>query len=142
MVEFVDGSTVAQASPPDMRLTIAIALGWPDRIPDAAPPIDWAEPAAWTFEPLDNAAFPAVELARSAGRAGGTAPAVYNAANEAAVAAFVEGRLPFLGIVDSIAEVLASHQNLINVTTLADVEGAEDWARRQVHRLVAKGTSA
>jgi 1-deoxy-D-xylulose-5-phosphate reductoisomerase len=142
MVEFVDGSTVAQASPPDMRLTIAIALGWPDRIPDAAPPIDWAQPAAWTFEPLDNDAFPAVELARSAGRAGGTAPAVYNAANEAAVAAFVEGRLPFLGIVDSIAEVLASHQNLMNVTTLADVEGAEDWARRQVHQLVAKGTSA
>jgi 1-deoxy-D-xylulose-5-phosphate reductoisomerase len=142
MVEFVDGSTIAQASPPDMRLTIAIALGWPDRIPDAAPPIDWAQPAAWTFEPLDNEVFPAVELARSAGRAGGTAPAVYNAANEAALAAFVEGRLPFLGIVDSIAEVLASHQNLMNVTTLADVEGAEDWARRQVHRLVAKGTSA
>jgi 1-deoxy-D-xylulose-5-phosphate reductoisomerase len=142
MVEFVDGSTIAQASPPDMRLTIAVALGWPDRIPNAAPPIDWDSPAAWTFEPLDSAAFPAVELARSAGRAGGTAPAVYNAANEAAVAAFVEGRLPFLGIVDSIAAVLGSHQNLMNVTTLADVEDAEGWARRQVHQLVAKGTSA
>jgi 1-deoxy-D-xylulose-5-phosphate reductoisomerase len=142
MVEFVDGSTIAQASPPDMRLTIAIALGWPDRIPAAAPPIDWAQPAAWTFEPLDNQAFPAVELARAAGRAGGTAPAVYNAANEAALAAFVDGRLPFLGIVDSIAEVLASHENLMNVSTLADVEGAEDWARRQVRRLVEKRTSA
>jgi 1-deoxy-D-xylulose-5-phosphate reductoisomerase len=142
MVEFVDGSTIAQASPPDMRLTIAIALGWPDRIPAAAPPIDWSTPAAWTFEPLDSHAFPAVDLARAAGRAGGTAPAVYNAANEAAVAAFVEGRMPFLGIVDTIAEVLGSHENLMNVTTLADVEGAEDWARRQVHGLVAKGTSA
>jgi 1-deoxy-D-xylulose-5-phosphate reductoisomerase len=142
MVEFVDGSTIAQASPPDMRLTISVALGWPDRIPDAAPPIDWSQPAAWTFEELDSVAFPAVDLARAAGRAGGTAPAVYNAANEAAVAAFVEGRLPFLGIVDTVAEVLGSHENLMNVTTLADVEGAEGWARRQVHQLVAKGTSA
>jgi 1-deoxy-D-xylulose-5-phosphate reductoisomerase len=142
MVEFVDGSTIAQASPPDMRLTIAVALGWPDRIPDAAPPIDWEQPAGWTFEPLDDAAFPAVELARAAGRAGGTAPAVYNAANEAAVAAFVAGRLPFLGIVDSVTEVLGSHENLMNVTTLADVEGAEAWARRRVDQLVAKGTSA
>jgi 1-deoxy-D-xylulose-5-phosphate reductoisomerase len=142
MVEFVDGSTIAQASPPDMRLTIAIALAWPDRIPDAAPPIDWSQPAAWTFEPLDTEAFPAVDLARSAGRDGGTAPAVYNAANEAAVAAFVGGHLPFLGIVDTIAAVLGSHENLMNVTTLADVEDAEDWARRQVQELVAKGTSA
>jgi 1-deoxy-D-xylulose-5-phosphate reductoisomerase len=141
MVEFVDGSTIAQASPPDMRLTIAIALGWPDRIPDAAPPIDWSQPAAWTFEPLDTEAFPAVDLARAAGRAGGTAPAVYNAANEAAVAAFAAGRLPFLGIVDTIAEVLGSHENLMNVSTLADVQGAEDWARRRVQELVAKGTS-
>jgi 1-deoxy-D-xylulose-5-phosphate reductoisomerase len=142
MVEFVDGSTIAQASPPDMRLTISVALGWPDRIPDAAPPIDWSQPAAWTFEELDSVAFPAVELARAAGRAGGTAPAVYNAANEVAVAGFVDGRLPFLGIVDTVAEVLGSHENLMNVTTLADVEGAEGWARRQVHQLVAKGTSA
>jgi 1-deoxy-D-xylulose-5-phosphate reductoisomerase len=141
MVEFVDGSTIAQASPPDMRLTIAVALGWPERIADAAPPIDWSQPASWTFERLDSDAFPAVALARDAGRAGGTAPAVYNAANEAAVAAFVEGRLPFLGIVDTIAEVLGSHENLMNVTTLADVEGAEDWARGRVHEIVAKGTS-
>jgi 1-deoxy-D-xylulose-5-phosphate reductoisomerase len=124
-----------------MRLTIAAALGWPERIADAAPPIDWSQPASWTFERLDSDAFPAVALARDAGRAGGTAPAVYNAANEAAVAAFVEGRLPFLGIVDTIAEVLGSHENLMNVTTLADVEGAEDWARGRVHEIVAKGTS-
>ena len=77
----------------------------------------------WTFEPLDAEAFPAVDLARAAGRAAGTAPAVYNAANEDALAAFVAGRLPFLGIVDTIAEVLGSHQNLMNVSTLADVQG-------------------
>jgi 1-deoxy-D-xylulose-5-phosphate reductoisomerase len=142
MVEFADGSTIAQASPPDMRLTIAVALGWPDRVADAAPPIDWSQPAQWGFEPLDTAAFPAVELAKSAGRTGGTAPAVFNAANEEAVAAFVAGRLPFLGIVDTVADVLSSHDSLMNITTLADVQEAENWARHEVHERVAKGTSA
>jgi 1-deoxy-D-xylulose-5-phosphate reductoisomerase len=142
MVEFVDGSTVAQASPPDMCLTIAVALGWPDRVPDAAPPIDWSVPTAWTFEPLDQAAFPAVELAKAAGRAGGTTPAVFNAANEEAVEAFIQGKLAFVEIVDTVAEVVGSHQTLMNVSTLADVQDAEDWARRQVHERVAKGTSA
>jgi 1-deoxy-D-xylulose-5-phosphate reductoisomerase len=142
MVEFVDGSTIAQASPPDMRLTIAVALGWPDRVADAALPIDWSQPASWTFEPLDNEAFPAVELAKEAGRAGGTTPAVFNAANEEAVAAFVAGQLPFLAIVDTVAEVVGSHQNLMNIRTLADVRDAEDWARGRVHELVEKGTSA
>jgi 1-deoxy-D-xylulose-5-phosphate reductoisomerase len=142
MVEFVDGSTIAQASPPDMRLTIAVALGWPERVPDAAPPIDWSQPAAWTFEPMDDEAFPAVGLAKAAGRAGGTAPAVFNAANEEAVAAFVAGALPYLGIVDTIAAVLESHETLMNIRTLADVQHAEDWARRRVHELIAKGTSA
>jgi 1-deoxy-D-xylulose-5-phosphate reductoisomerase len=103
MVEFIDGSTIAQASPPDMRLTIAVALGWPDRVADAQPPIDWSEPAAWTFEPLDHTAFPAVELAKAAGRAGGTTPAVFNAANEAAVEAFIGGQLAFVDIVDTVA---------------------------------------
>jgi 1-deoxy-D-xylulose-5-phosphate reductoisomerase len=135
MVEFVDGSTIAQASPPDMRLTISVALGWPDRVPDAAPAIDWATPAAWTFEPLDHEVFPAVELARDAGRAGGTAPAVYNAANEEALAAFVAGRLPYLGIVDTIAAVLADHEILRNVTTLAEVQHAEEWARDRVRTM-------
>jgi 1-deoxy-D-xylulose-5-phosphate reductoisomerase len=141
MVEFVDGSTIAQASPPDMRLTIAVALGWPNRVVDAAPPIDWSTPASWTFEPLDNAAFPAVELAKAAGRAGGTTPAVFNAANEEAVEAFVKGRLAFVDIVDTVADVVGSHQSLMNVSTLADVHDAEDWARRQVHEKVAKGSS-
>jgi 1-deoxy-D-xylulose-5-phosphate reductoisomerase len=142
MVEFVDGSTIAQASPPDMRLTIAVALGWPDRVPDAQPPIDWSTPAAWTFEPLDHGAFPAVELAKAAGRAGGTTPAVFNAANEQAVEAFINGQLPFVDIVDTVAEVVGSHQTLMNVSTLADVQDAEDWARSQVRERVEKGTSA
>jgi len=142
MVEFVDGSTIAQASPPDMHLPIALALAWPGRVDGAARAVDWTQTASWTFEPLDNETFPAVELAKAAGRAGGTAPAVFNAANEEAVAAFVAGRLPFLGIVDTIAEVVGSHEILMNVTTLADVRDAEDWARSRVHELVAKGTSA
>ena len=82
MVEFTDGSTIAQASPPDMGIPIAVALGWPDRVPGAARPVDWTAAQTWTFEPLDTEAFPAVALARQAGIAGGTAPAAYNAANE------------------------------------------------------------
>ena len=142
MVEFIDGSTVAQASPPDMHLPIALALAWPERVDGAARAVDWTATSAWTFEPLDHESFPAVALAKAAGRAGGTATAVLNAANEEAVAAFVQGRLPFLGIVDTVADVVASHKTLMNVTTLVEVQEVEDWARRQVHKLVAKGTPA
>ena len=129
MVEFADGSTLAQASPPDMRLPIALGLGWPDRVPGAAAGCDWTTASTWEFLPLDDEAFPAVRLARAAGTAGGTAPAVYNAANEVAVAAFVEGRLPFTGIVDTLARVLDEHE-VRNLTTVADVVGAETWARQ------------
>jgi len=138
MVEFIDGSTIAQASPPDMHLPIALALAWPDRVDGAAGAVDWSTPSAWTFEPLDNEGFPSVELARAAGKAGGTAPAVYNAANEEALAAFVAGRLPFLGIVDTIEKVLGSQEGLTPLTSVADVKEAEAWARRRVHELVAK----
>ncbi|WP_026927588.1 1-deoxy-D-xylulose-5-phosphate reductoisomerase [Granulicoccus phenolivorans] len=109
MVEFHDGSTIAQCSPPDMRLPIALSLSWPDRLANASAPIDWTQAASWTFEPLDHEAFPAVDLARRAGQLGGTAPAVFNAANEACVDAFCAGTLSFLGIVDTIARVLDEH---------------------------------
>ena len=109
MVQFVDGSTLAQCSPPDMKLPIALGLGWPERIPGAARSCDWSTAATWTFEPLDDEAFPAVELARRAGRLSGTAPAVYNAANEEAVEAFHAGDLGFLGIVDVVVAVLDEH---------------------------------
>jgi 1-deoxy-D-xylulose-5-phosphate reductoisomerase len=142
MVEFVDGSTIAQASPPDMHLPIALALAWPERVDGAAHAVDWTQPASWTFEPLDAESFPAVALAKAAGRTGGTATAVLNAANEEAVAAFVTGRLPFLGIVDTVAAVVESHEPLRNISTLADVQEVEDWARRQVHERVEKGSSA
>lgn len=108
-VEFVDGSTIAQCSPPDMRIPIALGMNWPNRVPDAAAPCNWTEPTEWTFQPLDNVAFPAVNLAREVGTAGGTYPAVYNAANEAAVAAFRSGTLQFVGIVDTISKAIDAH---------------------------------
>ena len=140
MVEFVDGSTLAQASPPDMRLPIALGLAWPERVADAAPGCDWTAAATWTFEPLDDDAFPAVRLARRVGGAGGTAPAVFNAANEECVAAFLAGTLPFLGIVDTVATVVDEHlsgDRLRNDLTLADVLEAETWARARAHELTA-----
>jgi 1-deoxy-D-xylulose-5-phosphate reductoisomerase len=109
MVQFVDGSTLAQCSPPDMRLPIALALSWPERLSGAAAACDWSTAASWTFEPLDAEAFPAVDLARLAGRWGGSAPAVYNAANEECVEAFHAGRIRFPDICDIVADVLAEH---------------------------------
>ena len=138
LVEFCDGSTIAQASPPDMRLPIALALGWPDRVPDAAPACDWTTAATWQFVPLDDTAFPAVRLARAAGRAGGSAPAVYNAANEVAVEAFLARRLRFPGIVETVERVLEEHEP-VPVRTVADVLAVESWARRRAASLVSEG---
>lgn len=136
MVEFTDGSTIAQASPPDMRIPIALALGWPERVPDAAPAVDWSVSHTWTFEPLDEAAFPAVTLAREAGAAGGTVPAVYNAANEECVAAFLAGRIPFAGIVDTVARVVSEHRDSArHAVGLDDVLAADGWARDRAGEL-------
>ncbi len=138
MVEFVDGSTIAQASPPDMRLPIALGLSWPDRVPDAAPPCDWTTATAWTFEPVDDGAFPALRLAREAFAASATHPAVYNAANEEAVAAFRAGSIGFLGIVDTVERVLAEHDGVpAGAVTLEDVDGAQHWARSRARELLA-----
>jgi 1-deoxy-D-xylulose-5-phosphate reductoisomerase len=140
MVEFADGSTIAQASPPDMRIPIALALGWPDRVPGAARAVDWTTAQTWTFEPLDEKAFPAVALAREAGSAGGTAPAAYNAANEVCVEAFMAGRLPFLGIVDTVARVVSEHSDDGGgAVTLADVLAVDGWARARARELTATG---
>src|SRR4051794_17858222 len=109
MVEFVDGATLVQASPPTMLIPIALGLNWPDRVPDTAPPVDWTRPETWEFHPLDDEAFPAVALARHAGGLGGTAPCVYNAANEVCVDAFRHGRLRFVDIVPTVARVVGDH---------------------------------
>ncbi|RKS77369.1 1-deoxy-D-xylulose-5-phosphate reductoisomerase [Motilibacter peucedani] len=149
MVEFTDGSTLAQASPPDMRLPIALALGWPDRVAGAAAGCDWTAARSWTFEPLDEAAFPAVALCKSAGERGGTAPAVLNAANEECVAAFLAGRIPFTAIVDTVERVLGEHDPATGVTaaagnalSVADVLMAEGWARRRAHEVLAATAGA
>jgi 1-deoxy-D-xylulose-5-phosphate reductoisomerase len=139
MVEFHDGSTIAQASPPDMRLPIGIALTWPDRLADAAAPCDWTTATAWTFEPLDSETFPAVELARRAGKAGGTAPAVYNAANEACVDAFWDGRIGFLDIArivgDCVEEHLAHGHVADDALTVDAVLVADAWGRARAAEL-------
>jgi 1-deoxy-D-xylulose-5-phosphate reductoisomerase len=133
MVEFVDGSTLAQVSPPDMRLPIALGLAWPDRVADAAPGCSWTEAATWTFEPVDEVTFPALALARQAGQAGGVMPAVLNAANEVCVAGFLRGNLRFLQIVDTVADVLdqAHDAGLPAPRDVDDVLAADAWARER-----------
>lgn len=136
MVQFVDGSVIAQASPPDMRLPIALGLGWPHRVPKAASACDWSKATSWTFEPLDTAAFPAVELAKDAAKQGSTFPAVFNAANEEAVMAFHSGRIRFTEIVDTINAVLSEHSGSSGLT-LESVLDAENWARTRAHERLA-----
>ncbi|NTW39105.1 MAG: 1-deoxy-D-xylulose-5-phosphate reductoisomerase [Cellulomonadaceae bacterium] len=140
MVEFVDGSTIAQASPPDMRLPIALGLSWPERLDPVTPPCDWTAAATWTFEPLDGEVFPALRLAREAVAASATHPAVYNAANEECVAAFLSGQIGFLDIVDTVERVLAEHDGTASsaALTLDDVLAAELWARARAHEVLAQ----
>ncbi|TFB47628.1 1-deoxy-D-xylulose-5-phosphate reductoisomerase [Cryobacterium tagatosivorans] len=136
MVEFIDGSTIAQASPPDMRLPISLGLDWPNRVAAVGVPIDWTTPHTWTFEPLDDAAFPAVQLAKQVGRAGGTYPAVFNAANEQAVAAFHARRIGFLDIVATVQRVVEAHEQ-DGPLTRESLAAAEDWARATADTLLA-----
>ncbi|PIE21575.1 MAG: 1-deoxy-D-xylulose-5-phosphate reductoisomerase [Arachnia propionica] len=144
MVEFCDGSTLAQASPPDMRLPIGLALTWPERMPDVAQPCDWSAPTSWTFEPLDEEAFPAVALARRAGQAAGSAPAVYNAANEACVDAFCAGEIGFLDITDVIERCLTEHLAGGHVPdeelSLAAVLAADEWGRQRAAEIIGGGS--
>jgi len=144
MVEFHDGSTLAQASPPSMLVPIALGLAWPDRVPDAAPAVDWTRSVTWEFFPLDNEAFPAVNLARDAGSRGGTAPAVYNAANEVCVDAFLNGEMGFTAIVPTIERVLRAHDvpsleghaATPGGLTVDDVLQADAWARAAADEIV------
>ncbi|MYY85748.1 MULTISPECIES: 1-deoxy-D-xylulose-5-phosphate reductoisomerase [unclassified Streptomyces] len=146
MVEFTDGSTLAQATPPDMRGPIAIGLGWPERVPDAAPAFDWTKASSWEFFPLDNDAFPSVGLARRVGELAGTAPAVFNAANEECVDAFLKGALPFNGIMETVTRTVEEHETAVTggpgtSLTVADVLEAETWARARARELAAKTTA-
>ena len=106
MVTFIDGSTIAQASPPNMKGPIAFAINYPDRVRAATPAVDWSKSHTWSFAPIDNERFPAIELARRCGELGGGLPAIFNAANEEAVDAFIKGKLGFTAIVEVVEEVV------------------------------------
>lgn len=139
MVTFTDGSTIAQASPPDMKLPISLALGWPARVPNAAAACDFTTASTWEFEPLDASVFPAVDLARHAGETGGCLTAVYNAANEEAAAAFLDGKITFPAIVRTIADVLhAADQWVAEPATVEEVLDAQRWARQRAREAVTQ----
>ena len=137
MVEFIDGSTIAQCSPPDMKLPIALGLDWPHRVPGATTPLDWSQSHQWTFEPLDDTAFPAVSMAKQVGSRGATFPAVFNAANEQAVYAFHRGDLAFVDIVDVVWDVVEKHEP--NEMSVEGVLSAEVWARAEADRMIGSG---
>lgn len=139
MVEFVDGSTIAQVSPPDMHLPIALGLAWPERLPGSTTPVDWQQASSWTFEPVNEENFPAVALAKRVGTQAGTAPAVMNAANEVAVDLFLQGSLPYLEIVPLVTLVVEEHlrEGFIanNELTIAAVTQAAQWANEYAQSL-------
>jgi 1-deoxy-D-xylulose-5-phosphate reductoisomerase len=141
MVEFVDGAVVAQLGLPTMMVPISIGMAWPDRVADAETAIDWTKAADWRFEPLDDVAFPAVQLAREVGERGGAFPAIYNAANEVAVDAFHAELLPFTGIVETVAHVLKASELESSVRfrgdlSVEDVLAADHWARSEAATLI------
>lgn len=137
MVCWQDGSTIAQASPPDMKLPIALGLSSEERLTEVSLPCDWDKPVAWTFEPVDNETFPAVELARYALSTSPTHPAVYNAANEVLVAAFLEEQIGYLDIVDTLVKVVNEHEGVAD-PALDTIMEVQDWAERRAGELVSK----
>jgi 1-deoxy-D-xylulose-5-phosphate reductoisomerase len=143
LVEFRDGSTMAQASPPNMKGPIAYAMAYPERINNACAPIDWSKPNNWQFEPIDNKKYPAIELAKNCGKSGGGLPAVYNAANEVAVTAFVAGEIKFPAIIQTVERVVAalSGSAPITIRDIADVSAIEQTARMKATEFI-KGIRA
>ena len=140
LVEFVDGSTIAQASPPNMKGPIAYALSYPDRLPNASVPIDWSAASTWSFGPIDTVKFPAVDLARRCGSLGGGLPAIFNAANEVAVAAFLDSHIGYTTIIDTVDAVVQqlSPTAVSALRDLADVSAIEDDARRVAHEVIKR----
>jgi 1-deoxy-D-xylulose-5-phosphate reductoisomerase len=140
LVEFVDGSTIAQASPPNMKGPIAYALSYPDRLAKASVPIDWSAASTWSFAPIDTVKFPAVDLARRCGSLGGGLPAIFNAANEVAVAAFLDSHIGYSAIIDTVDAVVQqlSPSAVSSLRDLADVSAIEDDARRVAHEIIKR----
>jgi len=140
MVQYVDGSTLAQASPPNMKGPISFAINYPDRVKAATTPIDWTQSHTWTFAPIDNERFPAIDLARRCGTLGGGLPAIFNAANEVCVAAFVDGKIGFTSIVETVEEVVQKFgaKSAGALRDLADVSAIEEDARSIATQLLQK----
>lgn len=136
MVEFIDGSTLAQASPPDMKLPIALGLTWPERLVGVATPCAWDSPTQWTFEPVDHETFPALTMAKEALESGPLHPAVLNATNEVAVDSFLKGRIGYLAITDLVARVLNEFESPSEIT-IDTVDQTEAWARKRAGELAA-----
>jgi len=138
LVEFNDGSTISQASPPNMKGPIAYALAYPERINKACAPIDWSKSHTWNFSPIDNEKYPAIELARRCGELGGGLPAVYNAANEVAVAAFLAQRIKFTAIIELVEQVVQSFgsNSPTTIRDISDVSGIEQSARSKAEELI------
>lgn len=138
LVEYIDGSTIAQASPPNMKGPIAYALSYPDRINKATAAIDWSQSQNWQFMPIDNERYPAVELAKRCGQLGSGLPAAYNAANEVAVAAFLAGQVKFTAIIDIVESVVQSFGSNTPTTIrdISDVSGIEQGARSKASELI------
>ena len=140
LVEYVDGSTIAQASPPNMKGPIAYTLSYPDRLTKASTPIDWSAAATWNFAPIDTVKFPAVDLARRCGSLGGGLPAIFNAANEVAVAAFLDSHIGYSAIIDTVEAVVQqlSPSAVSALRDLTDVSAIEDDARRVAHEVIKR----
>ena len=135
IAEFGDGAMMAQLSKPDMRLPIQLALGYPERLPTGIEPLDLPALGSLTFDELDREAFPTVDLAYRAGRAASTYPAVLNAANEVAVMAFLEGKIPMTGIPDVVAQALDEHEP-VSVVSVVTLDRADAWARHRAAEII------
>ena len=139
MVEYVDGSTLAQLSPPNMKGPIAYAINWPVRLPGATKTMDWSQAHTLEFEPIDNERFPVIELARRCGELGGGLPAIFNAANEVAVAAFLAGQISFNSIIESVDLAVQKLGSAVNpIRDLADVSAIENDARKVAGEILEK----
>jgi 1-deoxy-D-xylulose-5-phosphate reductoisomerase len=138
LVEFNDGSTIAQASPPNMKGPIAYALSYPDRVSKATTAIDWSQSHTWNFSPIDNEKYPAIDLARRCGELGAGLPAVFNAANEVAVAAFLAGKIKFTAIIEIVEQVVQAHGSNTPTTIrdINDVSAIEQSSRSKAESII------
>ncbi len=143
MVEYKDGSTIAQASPPNMKGPIALAINYPHRTPSATMPVDWSKASTWSFAPIDTKRFPAVDLARHCGAVGGALPAIFNAANEVVVEAFMQGKVKFVDIIHTVERIVAHYEkeSIPTLRDFSDVSAIEEDARKATSAHIEKVAS-